>query len=107
MTEHHALRTHAHVELPGKKYIEVGMLDISLQGMAIVASANPAPGTSFNIRFTIPGPTKGGVLCEERVSVVLSVFSSSLGGFRVSLKFTNLAPASAAAITHYVKVNSS
>jgi hypothetical protein len=71
--------------------------------MAIVASANPPPNASFNIRFTIPGPAKGGVLCEEHVSVVLSVFSADRGGFRIGLKFTHLASASAAAIARYVK----
>jgi c-di-GMP-binding flagellar brake protein YcgR len=91
-------RTSAHIELPGGQYVEVRTVDISTAGIAFIASANPRTGTSFKLSFAVPEKPKGQILCEVRVKVVNSVFSSREGGFRIGVMFTNLAPAVATAI---------
>src|SRR5450830_1032242 len=71
-----ALRTSAHIELPGGQYVEVYTVDISTTGIAFIASASPRIGTSFTLSFPVPEKPKGQILCEVRVKVVNSVFSS-------------------------------
>lgn len=97
------LRTQAYVSLPGHPPFTVRTLDISSGGMAIVASANPKPGTSFTIQFTIPVKPKGGAPFTATAKVVHSVFSSGEDGFKVGLAFTNLDPPSASAILQFFK----
>lgn len=86
------LRVSAHVLLPGSQPFEVRTLDIGLGGMGIVASANPKPGTSFAIQFTLPA--KAGhnpAPLQVKVKVANSVLDH--GGFKIGLQFLALEPA--------------
>ena len=97
-----ALRTSAHIELPGGQYVEVYTVDISTTGIAFIASASPRIGTSFTLSFPVPEKPKGQILCEVRVKVVNSVFSSREGGFRIGVIFTNLDPIVATSIKQFI-----
>ena len=86
------LRIVAHVLLPGAQAFEVRTLDIGAGGMGIVASANPKPGTSFAIQFTLP--PKGGAQAaplQLKVKVANSILDQ--GGFKIGLQFMDLQPA--------------
>jgi c-di-GMP-binding flagellar brake protein YcgR len=102
VADRRALRTSAHIELPGGQYVEVRTVDISSTGIAFIASANPRNGTSFSLSFAVPEKPKGQILCEVRVKVVNSVYSAREGGFRIGVLFTNLDPVAATAIKEFV-----
>ncbi|MDO9314084.1 MAG: PilZ domain-containing protein [Burkholderiaceae bacterium] len=96
------LRGVATVVLSPKDSFEVRTLDISSGGMAIVAAANPRPGTTFSIKVSLPLRPKGFTAIEARVQVMHSILASDEQGFKVGLQFVNLDTATAAAIVQFL-----
>ncbi len=81
---------------------KVRTLEISATGMAIVASANPKPGSVLRVSFAIPAPGGAQVLFDSKACVVQSVFSNTESGFRVGLSFVELPVGSATAAMEYL-----
>ena len=84
------LRTTAVVILNESQTFEVRTVDVSINGMAIVAPANPKPGVVFYIRFKVPLKNKGYENFESKARVVHSIYSSSESGFKIGLNFIQL-----------------
>lgn len=85
------LRIAARVLLPNDQTFEVRTLDIGAGGMGILAGANPRPGTSFAIQFTLPA--KAGsppAPLQVKVRVANSVLHPA--GFKIGLQFLGLEP---------------
>lgn len=91
------------VVLPGNQRFAVRTLDISPGGLAIVASANPRPGTTCAVALALPVKPRGAVPLELRAKVVHSVFASSEGGFKIGLSFTELPANAAQAIVTFTR----
>lgn len=93
----------AQVVLPGPRTFDVRLTDVGEGGLGIVASANPAPGTAFTIRFQLPGKTADSpVPIEGSVRVANSVLSREKGGFKIGLQFVDLAEPHRLALRQYV-----
>ncbi|MFM9917016.1 MAG: PilZ domain-containing protein [Rhizobacter sp.] len=101
--ERRYLRGVATVVLSPKDSFEVRTLDISAGGMAIVAAANPRPGTTFSIQVSLPLRPKGFTAIEARVQVMHSILASDEQGFKVGLQFVSLDAPTAAAVIQYLK----
>lgn len=99
-----ALRVAATVTLSNAQTFQVRTLDIGLGGMAIVASANPKPGVTFNIRLSVPLGHEAEAF-EAKVRVVHSIFSSAESGFKIGLKFVQASQESIAVTTKYIAAN--
>lgn len=98
-----ALRTGAVVGLPGGQRFEVRTLDISTGGLAIVAGANPRPGTRFELEFALPMGSRGVMPVRVTAQVAHSVFSSAENGFKVGLFFVDPQPQLAQAVAAYMR----
>jgi len=86
------LRVSARVLLPNDQSFDVRTLDIGAGGMGIVAGANPRPGTSFAIQFTLPAKANQGPMpLQVKVKVANSVLDHA--GFKIGLQFLALEPA--------------
>jgi len=81
---------------------EVRTTDISVEGLGIVASANPRNGTSFKIQVALPTRPKGTMTFEASVRVVDSILAADQDGFRIGLMFISIAPEIEAAIREFV-----
>jgi hypothetical protein len=99
--ERKKLRSTAQLLLLGRKF-DVRTLDVSVSGVGIICSANPAAKTACSIRLSIPTKPSGFVLLELHAMVVHSVFSSANDGFSVGLLFVAPSAEAAAAISSYV-----
>ena len=80
---------------------EVRTTDISVEGVGIVAPANPRIGTTFTIQMTLPTRPRGTVTFEASVRVVDSILAADQDGFRIGLMFSSIAPEIEAAIREY------
>ncbi len=95
------LRVSARVLLPNDQAFEVRTLDIGAGGMGIVAGANPKPGTTFGVQFTLPAKgNAGAVPLQLKVKVAHSVLDA--GGFKIGLQFVGLEPAIERVIKQYL-----
>jgi c-di-GMP-binding flagellar brake protein YcgR len=103
MYDRRPLRTTANAMLPGNILVEVRTLDISAGGMAIVAPANPAIGTTFTIRVHVPLKPTGSATFDATVKVRNSVHGTAEGGFRIGLEFVHLDATARSAITKYMR----
>lgn len=101
--ERRSLRGIALLLRPGQPDIPVRTLDISLGGLAIVASANPKPGLSFTIRVQLPMVKKSVFTFDAEVRVMHSVFRNVDGGFKVGLRFLAIHDKDQERVTQYVK----
>lgn len=101
--ERRYLRTVATVVLGPVQTFEVRTVDISAGGMAVVAAANPQPGTTFTIRVPLSFPHEGVVVVETRAQVMHSVLASDEQGFKIGLRFVSLEAAAASTILRYLK----
>lgn len=96
------LRIVAHVLLPNDQAFEVRTLDIGAGGMGILASANPKPGTSFAIQFTLPA--KAGhqaAPLQLKVKVANSILDH--GGFKIGLQFLALDAGTERVLRHFLQ----
>ena len=100
-SERRILRIQAIAECPGHQPLAIRTLDISAGGMVIVAPLNLKPGSTFQIRLNLPVLPVDVVPFAASVKVMYSVFSSAEGGFKISVAFTYLHPASSSALTEY------
>ncbi len=83
------LRVKADVILAAGQSYEVRTIDISAEGVGIVASANPRLGTPFDLRFSIPLKPTGSAAVAARAKVIHSVLSRDEAGFKIGLKFVS------------------
>jgi len=98
------LRIVAHVLLPNDRAFEVRTLDIGAGGMGILASANPKPGTSFAIQFTLPSKSgASGAPLQIKVKVANSVLGMDEGGFKIGLQFLGLDPATERVLRQFLQ----
>jgi hypothetical protein len=81
------LRVRAEVLLPGDQRFEVRTTDISINGVGIVASANPQKGAVFDVQFSIPLKPTGSLALSARAQVIHSILSRDEGGFKIGLQF--------------------
>ncbi len=84
--ERKKFRSTAQLLLLGRKF-DVRTLDISVSGVGIICSTNPAAKTPCSIRLSLPMKSSGLRLLELQAMVVHSVFSSANDGFSVGLLF--------------------
>jgi c-di-GMP-binding flagellar brake protein YcgR len=100
--ERRALRGAATVVLSPTQAFEVRTVDVSLGGMAIIALANPRPGTAFSIRFNLPAKSGAAVAIETRALVLHSVLASDGQGFKIGLRFVGPSDATSREIRRYL-----
>jgi hypothetical protein len=81
---------------------DVRTTDISVEGLGIVAAANPRNGTTFRIQVTLPMRPTGTTTFETTAKVVQSILAGEEDGFRIGLKFSGLTPEIEAAIRKYM-----
>lgn len=95
------LRVPARVLLPNDQTFDVRTLDIGAGGMGILAGANPRPGTTFGIQFTLPAKGNAGpAQMQLKVKVAHSVLDA--GGFKIGLQFVTLDAAVERVIRQYL-----
>lgn len=63
------------VTLSPAQSFKVRVLDLGVDGTAIVAAANPRPGITFTIKIPIPTRPTGVVIIEAQVRVIHSVLA--------------------------------
>jgi c-di-GMP-binding flagellar brake protein YcgR len=97
------LRTQAVVRFDGNRSLLVQTLDISADGISVVAPENLQPGTVFEIRPRLPQKQGGITKIQSRATVAYTVLSSAVDGFKVGLRFVEISASTAAAIQSYLK----
>ena len=102
VAERKSLRVDAVVTLPGDQRFTVRTIDISREGVGIVAGANPSPGTRFVIEFPLPLRSRSAMPLRVSTRVAHSVFSSSEGAFKIGLAFIDLPAQAAQAIAEFM-----
>ena len=102
VTERKTLRTRATLVLGQTQAFDVRTLDVCTGGMAIVAQANPRPGTVMAIRFMLPLKPGGYQPFEARAKVAHSIYSASEHGFKIGLTFIDLSAEAAAASQRFL-----
>lgn len=100
--ERRALRVSARIHLSGGQVFEIRTFDISLGGLAIVASAAPRPGTVFRVVVGLPLKNRGEVTIDAEAQVLHSFYSNTEGAYIVGLRFAALDPVAANAIAYFV-----
>lgn len=101
--ERKSLRVLAFLVFPGMAPIPVRTIDISANGMCIVASANPPPNVQCGFQLNLPKKPSGAFALSGRVRVIDSVLARHDDGFRISLQFLNLSAQGAAEVAQYIK----
>ncbi len=86
--------------LPGSQ-IEVRLLDISAQGMGVVAPLPMPVGARCNARFGLPKETQRHPV-QVDATVISCILSGNDGGFRLGMQFGSLPSAMRSAIEDYV-----
>lgn len=71
----------------------VRLLDVSVDGLGVVAAANLAGGTTGTLRFSVPDGHAGRQSFEIGVVVLHSILSGEDDGFRVGMRFEPGLPA--------------
>ena len=97
-----ALRVPAKISLRGGQILDVRTFDISVGGLAIIAAAAPRPATAFRVAFALPREPKAEILIEAEAEVLHSFYSNAERAHIVGLRFTQVAPQAASAITIFV-----
>jgi len=97
-----SLKGAARVMLPTGQAFEVRTTDISVEGIGIVAAANPRSGTTFTIQVTLPTRPTGATTFEAKAKVVHSILAGEEDGFKIGLTFSDITPEIEAAIQKYV-----
>jgi c-di-GMP-binding flagellar brake protein YcgR len=87
--ERRSMRTPAVLALPGRKPIEILVLDVSLGGLGTLSSTNVNPGTACRIYLNLPISTHARELISAECMVMRSVLSAKEDRFRVGLKFVD------------------
>lgn len=95
-----AIRGMGSFVLPGSQ-IEVRLLDISTQGMGVVAPLPMPIGTRCSARFGLPNES-GRLPVQLDATVIGCVLSGNDGGFRLGMQFSALPSATRSAIEDYV-----
>jgi hypothetical protein len=98
-----AFRRPAQLVLARQEPHDVRALDLSADGMAVVAPINPPDGTGCVLRFSLPAKRGSATAVVVEAAVVHSLFSGGLGGFHLQLLFKNLSPPALALIQTYVR----
>lgn len=98
-----ALRGTAYLALTGHQPVEVRTVDISIDGVGVVGSANPPAGLTCLIRLAIPVKPRGSTPIEVEAKVTHSVFSQGGGGFLIGLQFVGLSPTATSAIKQFLQ----
>ncbi len=96
-------RSVAVVVVSGTKQIEVRTVNLGAGGMGIIASANPKPGTTFTIAFSLQTGPKTTQRFATQVQVTHAVLARDHDGFKVGLRFVSVGSELAAAIAQYLK----
>ena len=100
--ERKILRANAQLRLPGVRPIEVRTLDISVGGMAVVASVNPQAGAACTICIAPVSQPRGAVSVDIRAVIVHSIFSNREDGFKIGLQFADLSPEAIETVSRYL-----
>jgi hypothetical protein len=80
------LRGNGRIVLTPASVLEVRMLDVSTRGVAAVSSANLLVGSTCVLEFSIPDGARR-ELFKVPATVVATVFSAGVSGFRLGLRF--------------------
>jgi c-di-GMP-binding flagellar brake protein YcgR len=97
-----ALKGSARIMLSTGQIFVVRTTDISVEGVGVVAAANPKNGTTFKIQVTLPTRPTGTTTFEASAKVVHSILAGEQDGFKIGLMFGGLTPEIEAAIRKYV-----
>lgn len=96
------LRATAQLVDPVTGLFEAHTTDISLGGIGVVLNKDPVEGSTFMLRVALPQSDRRKVLLQAHVRVVKSVFVASERGFKVGLRFVDLAPAATLALSEFL-----
>lgn len=100
------MRSPAFLAIPGFQSVSVRTLDVSISGLAIVASINVSPSLLCAVRFVLPeGLNTGKHTIATAATVTHSVFASSENGFKIGLAFRNMPEELMMKIDRFVKMN--
>jgi PilZ domain len=96
--------THASAVYDGKIFT-VLTLDLSMSGMTVVSDYNLMAGRIIELTFNLPAVNENGVILPVHVKAILMhcMFSSASGGFKLSLKLTQVDEASTNALKQYLE----
>ena len=78
-------------------------MDISAEGLGVVAALNIPAQTNCSVRLTLPMKPLGGATIDVHVFVTHSVFSTPENGFKLGLQFTNVSTTIAQAIAKFMQ----
>lgn len=97
-------KTHAAATYQGKQFT-VLTVDVSMGGMAIVSQYNLVTNSTIALSFNISSIKEVGMLYPVEVSatIVHSMFSAAVDGFKVGLKFSGLNEKSVLALKQYLE----
>lgn len=96
------LRTTAQLVVAGSPPFPVRTLDISVGGMAILATVQPPRGLNCTVLLTLPQTGREPVAMSLPVTVAHSIFARGEEGVKVGLSFNGLAPDKVAVIQKFI-----
>ncbi|NEX19290.1 PilZ domain-containing protein [Thiorhodococcus mannitoliphagus] len=102
--ERRALHGAAEIVAEGYGTVPVSIVDISVEGMRIVAPFNPREGVLFLLKTRLPLRPSGSLGVEVNVRVANSILTGHEDGFTVGLTFLNLSDEAEQAIRGYIRV---
>jgi c-di-GMP-binding flagellar brake protein YcgR len=94
-------RSRAQLRWPSGAVLDVRTIDISLEGSAVVAERNLAPGTECQLVFSLLLNGQPTPILTAPVKVVFGSLSGAFGGFRLGLTFGQMSRATQDAIQSY------
>lgn len=95
-------RTTAQLVVPGSAPFPVRTLDISVGGLAILATVRPPQGLNCRVLLSLSLRGQGPVAMALPVTVAHSIFAKGEEGVKVGLSFNSLEPDVAAMIQQFV-----
>lgn len=103
--ERRMFRADARLLIAGMSVIHIRTQDLSVGGMAVIASHNPEPGTVASVQFPLKFAGRKPAHIDAMVTVMHSVYSGEHAAFKLGLRFNSLSPNVAELIARFVQLS--